>query len=546
LTASHVVYSSTYGSASNIVVTPAYDAGAAPFGSVTGAYAHYFPVNDALGLISQADTQDDFAVIHLSQPLDVGWMGLAADFAGGTVHVTGYPGSGQGLMVDTVQPVFLDPGYSVYVGTSLGPGSSGGPVWVAENGQDYVVGTVSSGEGSTGYFGQITDAILGQIESWVAQDDAVTTAVNAALLFAYAEVTAPVAVADTANAVVNALPTLEAMAVAGDLKTITLTDGGTPQLTLSAQAAAADAAALHAIASPFLLDVTGTSASIAAFLAKEDVAGRGLNGIAADYAGQAPAGGNSVVGFQSASFTSGYDAVVLDGPRSSYAIQVDAAGSTTIQDIGADASHGQTVTVSGESYLIFSGGASSTIGGLPVYSSMYLIANPADAQLAQFYAAATQFQGQVPLSGLEYWENQLAAGMPLAAIAQSFIDTSYFQSTFGDPGTTHDEHVSYVEQLYKNILKMNVDATNSGVAYWAGQMDSGTLSGAVTLLSFTNAAPGASPIDAMPGATAGAGSGWLIDPAAGGYADPASQTPTSAQGQSALVGVPATSPAQLA
>ncbi len=232
-----------------------------------------------------------------------------------------------------------------------------------------------------------------------------------------------------------------------------------------------------------------------------------------------------MVGFQDASFTSGYDAVVLPGSRNSYAIQVSANGVTAIKDIGVgDASYGQTVTVSGESYLIFNGASSTTVAGLPVYSQIYFIETPDNAQLAQFFAAATQFKTSIALAGLEYWQGALSSGMSLTSIAQSFLDTSYFQTTYGSSGTTHAQHVSYVEALYSNILGMNLGATDAGVQYWANDLDSGVLSAAQTLISFTNATTTTSTINAMSGATAGIGIGWLIDPSlTGGYADPGLQ-----------------------
>jgi serralysin len=79
-------------------------------------------------------------------------------------------------MENSQQYITRNPYYNLFDGTSLGEGSSGGPVWVTDgNGSPYVVGLVSSatgGPGSTGYFTQITAADFSQIESWVKQDDA--------------------------------------------------------------------------------------------------------------------------------------------------------------------------------------------------------------------------------------------------------------------------------------------------------------------------------------------------------------------------------------
>lgn len=458
LTATHVVYTSGIGAATNIQVVAGYDGGVASLVGA-GVSVHYMPIDDSNRTISFADSQDDFAIIHLAHPLNVGTMSLGANFTGGSVHVTGYPASAGGQMVDSQQTATLDPVYSLLDGQSIGAGSSGGPIWVNQGNVPQVVGIVSTQNLTTGagYFTQITTAAANQIETWITQDD-----------------------------------------------------GGTP---------------------------------VSTFVLQENASGRGANGIALDYSGIAPAGGNSVIGFQSASFTSGYDAVLLDGPRSSYAIQINAQGATTIKDVGAgDATYGQTVTVSGESYIIFDAahigttdaasaaalttppGSSSPVLNYP--NDIYFVLTSANAQIAQFYSAMLPWEPQPALSGFEYWASRLARGMSLTAIAQSFINTSYFQQTFGDPGTTHSQHLAYVELLYKNILGMTLGAGNDGVAYWTTQMDDGALNGATTLISFTNAAATASPVNAVSGQASGSGDGWLIAPAvAGGYADAGMQMP---------------------
>ena len=188
LTASHVVYSTDAGAASNIVVQPGYNAGNAPDGSASGTSYHYFSINDAGDLISSQDSQNDYAVIHLSHPFSgLGTMGVEAGFSGGLVNVTGYPAYLNGQQETSSQFVTVDPNYSLYDGSSLGRGSSGGPVWImAADGSASVVGLVSSGAagpGSAGYFTQITSAALNQIDTWVMQDDgaAVATVGNPAV-----------------------------------------------------------------------------------------------------------------------------------------------------------------------------------------------------------------------------------------------------------------------------------------------------------------------------------------------------------------------------
>ena len=99
----------------------------------------------------------------------------SSNFAGGTANVSGYPAALGGQQETSQQTVTKQPSYTIFNGSSLGPGSSGGPVWVTgSDGEPYVTGIVStadSGAGSQGYFAQISTAAFNQIASWVAQDE---------------------------------------------------------------------------------------------------------------------------------------------------------------------------------------------------------------------------------------------------------------------------------------------------------------------------------------------------------------------------------------
>ncbi len=177
LTASHVVYVAAVGAASDIVVTPAYDDGTAPYGSADGTLVHYFPIDETGGQISNADSQSDYAVIHLSTPFTgLGTMGLSPNFAGGPVTVAGYPASANGAVVASTQTVNPDPDYTLLDGVTIGKGSSGGPLFIGGAADPQVVGIVSSESnvGQTSYNTLITTAVFNQIEQWVEADDATT------------------------------------------------------------------------------------------------------------------------------------------------------------------------------------------------------------------------------------------------------------------------------------------------------------------------------------------------------------------------------------
>jgi V8-like Glu-specific endopeptidase len=144
LTASHVLYIQGTGSATNITVTPGYSPGSHPYGSASAANIHYFAIDDGADLISNEQSQSDYALIHLSSAFDVGTMGVEANFSGGTVNITGYPASAGGNQVTSTQTDTVDPHYTLLDGTSIGAGSSGGPVWVRTASGPEVVGLVSS------------------------------------------------------------------------------------------------------------------------------------------------------------------------------------------------------------------------------------------------------------------------------------------------------------------------------------------------------------------------------------------------------------------
>jgi V8-like Glu-specific endopeptidase len=174
LTAAHMVYDSGVGTATNIVVHPGYSGGDSQYGSDTGNYIHYELINNENDKISNQDSQFDFALIHLASPLpQVGYMGMLANYSGGQVNITGYPGTSNGLQVNSVQNVTLRSGLSLFDGRALGAGSSGGPLWI-DKGQGQgpqVVGLVSASDAAgTGFFMQLTNADFDQIESWIQSD----------------------------------------------------------------------------------------------------------------------------------------------------------------------------------------------------------------------------------------------------------------------------------------------------------------------------------------------------------------------------------------
>jgi V8-like Glu-specific endopeptidase len=176
LTASHVVYSSDKGEASDITVDLGYNQGNVGIGTATAASVHHNPIMDPGDMMTPEQSQIDYAVIHLSKPFTgVGTMGVVPNFAGGSVTVAGYPATPGKQLEAASETVTLQPNLSVFRGTSIGQGSSGGPVWITgPDGGPYVVGLVSTGSvaaGGPATFVQISTSAANQIETWVTQDD---------------------------------------------------------------------------------------------------------------------------------------------------------------------------------------------------------------------------------------------------------------------------------------------------------------------------------------------------------------------------------------
>ena len=139
------------GAATNIEVSPGYDAGTAPFGSAYALGYSYNAVADNNDEESLTSSQDDFALIKLATSFaGPAIFGLGANFAGGAAYVSGYPASADGAQQSPAQTLSVVPGYSILQGLSLGAGSSGGPVWtLGADGAPDVDGLVST-EGRRG------------------------------------------------------------------------------------------------------------------------------------------------------------------------------------------------------------------------------------------------------------------------------------------------------------------------------------------------------------------------------------------------------------
>ncbi len=458
LTASHVVYLSGVGTASNIVVTPGSGIGSTPFGSAQGASFHYYAINDTNGLISNFDSQSDFAVIHLSTSFtSTGYMGLLPDFSGGAVTIAGYPGSANGTMVSSFQTVRRDPRFTLLDGVSLGKGSSGGPLFVTGAAGPQVVGTVSSeGIGTTaGYNALITTAAFNQIEQWIAADQSQTTT------------QAPIIPQDGTTTVSGTHTQYIIANSSGNLYY---------QDRVANRNGAQDKPGVDEIIfsdGVGRFDATGNAEEVArlygvALGRAPDLAG--LN----DWTHQIDANtlqlSNVALGFvNSTEFQARYGS--FNNQDFVQALYQNALGRP-----------GEATGIAAWTTQLDAGVSRATI--VVEFSDSFehkqnSLSNIGDKDLAEVYrlyqAAFNRTPDQV---GLQFWTGVLDSGTSPLAVAQDMTGTSEFASMFAGLDATAE-----VNKLCSNGLHRTGDP--SEIAYWAGQIQSGTSMGQV-LLAFAD------------------------------------------------------------
>ncbi len=185
LTAAHGVWRQGLGRAVSVVAlpfgVPRYVSLGGEMELQSGTYAaavHTNQIDDTNGQETLATTQSDIALVDFGTPLTNGPVfGLLPGIASAEVGIAGFPGGvdPEATATGTVTQV---PGYTALAGTNqLGPGSSGGPIWVTgAGGEVAIIGTVSTSKYAT----QLTTALVAQIRGWQAADSLATPAPGAA------------------------------------------------------------------------------------------------------------------------------------------------------------------------------------------------------------------------------------------------------------------------------------------------------------------------------------------------------------------------------
>jgi Ca2+-binding RTX toxin-like protein len=192
LTATHVIYSPDHGGwATTIDIFPAADYNAAlgyyqdkpyVFDSYRWTAVAWPDQTYADGdneYLTYAETQYDVSIVGFSVRIgdQTGWFGRAAGYDSPLwAYAVGYPAGSTGMMQAQTW-VTREWGYAVYSsyanngGDLMGPGSSGGPLFVIDGGQHYLVGIKSSGtEGVADHWADI-GYVYDHISNAIADND---------------------------------------------------------------------------------------------------------------------------------------------------------------------------------------------------------------------------------------------------------------------------------------------------------------------------------------------------------------------------------------
>jgi hypothetical protein len=203
--------------------------------------------------------------------------------------------------------------------------------------------------------------------------------------------------------------------------------------------------------------------------------------------------GNAVIfdgGVSTSASTSGPD---------SYSFVVGTNGTVTVTDNNT----GNSQSITGASYLVFDGAATTSTGA---YQSTYLVETGTNAQIAEMYNAAF---GRVPdFAGLEYYAIPIANGsLTLHQAATYFLASPEFAKLYpalaapADNGGPNDQ--AFINDLYGQILHRTPTAAE--VAYYVNALQNVAGTDRAQLLIYFSISP-ENQQDV---------SSWLINPANG-------------------------------
>ena len=93
----------------------------------------------------------------------------------------------------------------------------------------------------------------------------------------------------------------------------------------------------------------------------------------------------------------------------------------------------------------------------------------------------TAFEREPDAEGLSYWIGRMDEGAPLSAVADSFLHSPEYLSTYGTPDTV--SNAEFVELLYRHTLGRGSDG--EGFDYWLERLDAGATNHRDLLVQFS-------------------------------------------------------------
>lgn len=336
----------------------------------------------------------------------------------------------------------------------------------------------ASSDGSTGTYTLAAATAADDYTSTISTTGTFTNVLSAAAAIANnaaGTLAAGSKVVDYASGVQTNLDGLETLVAAGKVSSIFLLDSTTPTITVSAAQIATDVAALKDITTPFTLAISGYSSTMSAFVQGQNYA---------YIPGTSHAGSNQVIeissvaaGASAISLGNGFNAVIIDGVHSttasaagqpdSFSFNVQANGAVTLLDNNT----GHSQIISGDTYLIFNGGAINDSGA---FQSIYFVTGSTDAQITSLYNAA--FIRQPDIGGLEFYAKAISAGtFDLHQAAVYFLASPEFTADYptaalpSDSGGPNDQ--AFITTLYNNVLHRTPAAAE--ISFYANALASG-------------------------------------------------------------------------
>lgn len=179
------------------------------------------------------------------------------------------------------------------------------------------------------------------------------------------------------------------------------------------------------------------------------------------------------------SFTAGLGDDIIDGGAGGDILILDsnyAAATITFTDFGIDVSSAQGVdSLHSVEAIQFNDGIVSLLSeSLPAT----IVDEESVGRVLSLYQAGLNREPDI--GGLNFWVNDYIQGSSFVDIAQNFVDSVEFASTF-----SINSNEDYIATLYQNVLGREGEA--GGVAFWLAGLDGGE-SYAKVLLSFSDSA----------------------------------------------------------